>query len=372
MRPAHCLMLFTSLTLAACGAEKGDEGEGVVTARVVTGAKTALVVAQPFAETIEATAVVSGRPDHMATLSAPSAARVAAVHAVTGQRVAAGAALVELDQVSFRAAVNAADAALAAAEKQQARLIRLGEAGVAARRDVELGAAELAAARATAENAHRQAELSVLRSPIAGVVTQVSAVLGATADPAQALVQVADGSALDLVITVPPSQGASLRAGARVDILGEGRGAPLLGDAAVSTVGGVVDSATRAVIVRAAVRRTTRPLQIGGTVAVRIATETRPKALVVPLEALVPDGEEFKVFVIDVSGMAHARTVEVGGRSETLAEITKGLAAGERIVTYGAYGMDDSVRVAPAGTAGASSSSTPGAKATPVPAPDAT
>jgi hypothetical protein len=37
--------------------------------------------------------------------------------------------------------------------------------------------------------------------------------------------------------------------------------------------------------------------------------------------------------------------VEVDGRSDAFAEIVKGLKAGERIVTYGAYGMDDSVRV---------------------------
>jgi hypothetical protein len=34
-------------------------------------------------------------------------------------------------------------------------------------------------------------------------------------------------------------------------------------------------------------------------------------------------------------------------RSETVAEITDGLKAGDRVVTYGAYGMDDSVKVAP-------------------------
>ena len=39
-------------------------------------AKTAVVTEQPFAETLDATAVVSGRPDHMAILSAPSASRI--------------------------------------------------------------------------------------------------------------------------------------------------------------------------------------------------------------------------------------------------------------------------------------------------------
>jgi membrane fusion protein (multidrug efflux system) len=70
-----------------------------------------------------------------------------------------------------------------------------------------------------------------------------------------------------------------------------------------------------------------------------------PRAIAIPLEALVPDGERFKVFVVDPSGMAHSRVVGVGARTESEAEITSGLAPGEVVVTYGAYGMEDSARV---------------------------
>ena len=66
------------------------------------------------------------------------------------------------------------------------------------------------------------------------------------------------------------------------------------------------------------------------------------------LEALVPEGERFRVFVVDSAGIAHAREVTVGGRSETAAEITSGLVGGETVVTYGAYGVSDSARIVPA------------------------
>ena len=73
----------------------------------------------------------------------------------------------------------------------------------------------------------------------------------------------------------------------------------------------------------------------------------RPAAIVVPIEALVPEGEEFKVFVVDAAGTARARAVTVGARTDKVAEITSGLTAGERIVTYGAYGIEDSAKVVP-------------------------
>jgi len=339
-------MLLGALTMAACAKDKDDE-QASKAGRVVTGAETALVSEGPFAESIEATALVSGRPGRVAVLSAPSAARIAGVHAVVGQRVAAGAALVELDQVAFHAATQSADATLAAAEKNLARQQRLADAGIAPRRDVELATAELAAARAAAETAKRQSELSVLRAPIAGVVTQVTATLGATADPAQALVQVADVSALDFTFSVMPAQAARMRRGALVTLFEDSRASSsAIAEATIVAVGGAVDSASRAVIARAELKHASRTLQIGETLTARIAVSERAHALMVPLEALVPDGEGFKVFVVDANGIAHATTVEVGGRNDRLAEITKGLKAGESVVTYGAYGMDDSVTVA--------------------------
>ena len=77
----------------------------------------------------------------------------------------------------------------------------------------------------------------------------------------------------------------------------------------------------------------------------QIVVGTHPNALAVPLEALVPDGEGFKVFVVDAANVAHAQPVTVGARSDSTAEITDGLKGGERVVTYGAYGVEDSVKV---------------------------
>jgi multidrug efflux pump subunit AcrA (membrane-fusion protein) len=51
------------------------------------------------------------------------------------------------------------------------------------------------------------------------------------------------------------------------------------------------------------------------------------------------------VFVVDEGGVAHARPVVLGGRTETLVEIVSGLAAGETVVTSGAYGVSDGARI---------------------------
>ena len=78
-----------------------------------------------------------------------------------------------------------------------------------------------------------------------------------------------------------------------------------------------------------------------------IAVETRPRAVVIPVEALVPGDEpgSYKVFVVDAKGTAIAHNVKIGGRTATKVEIVEGLNGGEKIVTQGAFGVADSAKV---------------------------
>jgi len=265
-----------------------------------------------------------------------------------GQAVQAGQALIELDQAPFQAALQSAEATLSAAEKANERQQRLAGEGIVPRKDAELAAADVAKARADAAAARRMAQLAVLRSPIAGVVTRMSATLGAAADPAQPLVEVADPSALDVLMSVTPTDAARIRPGAKVTLsAGQSANGEPLGVGTVMDVSGTVDSTNRSVAVRVQAPTTVRPLRIGETVFGSIAVATKPNAVVVPVEALVPEGDRFKVFVVDPAGLAHEREVKVGGRTSVVVEITDGLRAGEKVVTVGAYGVQDSAKVVP-------------------------
>jgi len=345
-RSLRSLRMTTAvLILSACSKGAGDD-----TVRAVVSVRTAVVTQQPFTETIGAIGVVTGRAGHVASLTAPTAARVVRVMVSVGQRVAAGTELVELDQTPFVAGSRSADAALAAAEKTFERTQRLAQEGIAPRKDVDQAATELERARADAANARRQQEYSMVRAPIGGVVTHVGAQLGATADPSQVLVQIADPHALDILFNVTPSQAGLVQRGAKITLsAGQNASGEPLGVATVADVGGVVDTVSRGVTVRAQAPTTRRPLRIGETVFGQVVAVVHPSAIVVPIEALVPDGEEFRVFVVDAAGTARARTVTIGGRTDKVAEITEGLSAGERIVTYGAYGIEDSAKVVPIG-----------------------
>jgi RND family efflux transporter MFP subunit len=176
----------------------------------------------------------------------------------------------------------------------------------------------------------------------------MSAVLGAPADAGQVLVEVADPSAFDVVLSLGPTDAGAVRPGAAVDLsAGEKTGGEPLGSGHVASVGAAVDTTSRSVQIRVSLTTPRRPLRLGESVFGNIAVETQPRAVVIPAEALVPGDEPgtFRVFVVDKTGTAHAREVKVGGRTETKVEISDGLAGGETVVTQGAFAVEDSAKV---------------------------
>ncbi len=335
-------LLLCTTSLAAC---KEKENEAAKPAAAVV-ATVADVGTEKFIETVDGTGVVMARSGHIAQLSAPAATRVSRVFVVVGATVKAHDPLVEFEQAPFEAAARSAEAVLATAEKAAARAQRLADAGVLPRKDAELAASDLASAQLTAVNAKRAKELSTLRAPIAGVVTRMSAVLGSSVDATQTLIEVADPSALDVMLTLSPADAGRVRTGAAAALYA---GASASGDPVASgrigDISAAVDSASRGVLVRVAVSDRKRALRMGETLFGRVTVNEHASAVVVPLESLVPTGEGFKVFVVDERGIAHARDVKVGGRTEKSAWITEGVKAGDKVVTKGAYGVDDSTKV---------------------------
>jgi RND family efflux transporter MFP subunit len=354
-------IVFASCTIAGCRAGAADESSGESTAAVV-GVRTAVATRRPFDETIDALGTVSARPGRIAELSAPAPTRITHIYVSVGERVAAGAPLVQLDRAPFDAQSRSAEVALTTAERAYERASRLVAAGILARKDLDQAASDRARARSDAVAARRAQTLATLRSPIAGVVTRLTAVLGGPADPSQPMVEFADPAAPDLLLRVSPTRAARVHPGAAVILSagqrtseaadsatgpGGGTGTEALGTGTVEDVSATVDSASRSVTVRARIAHPVRTLRIGETVFGSIVLATRPNAVTVPVDALVPDGEGMKVFVLDSAHIAHATPVSVGARTEKLAEITRGLSGGEMVVTYGAYGVTDSARVVP-------------------------
>lgn len=335
-------VLLSGGAVAGCG---GGPDAGAGAARDETIVHAVVVRPAPLPIVVASTGVVTPRPGALAVLSAPAPGRVAAIHVGVGDPVAPGAALVSLDRAPFEAGYRQALAAQQAARQALDRATRLGRAGIAPRKEVEQAQSALAQSEGALVVARRALEFSVLRAPLAGVVTRIAATLDAQVDANQPLVEVVDPSRLEIRLALNPRDAARVRPGMPLTFNAADGSPDTLGTGTIVAVSAMIDSVARSVEVRARVTQSARAVRIGETVSARMTLGLIQNALIVPEGALVPEGSGFRVFVVGGDGIARARAVTVGIRAGAGAQITSGVRAGERVVTDGAYALNDSTRV---------------------------
>lgn len=405
------------------GGRAKEEPETVVVVEVAVASSARA----EMREYVEAAGTLNALPGHETSFSAATAGKVTRVLAQVGEHVRAGQVLAELDRSVLSAQVAQAQAAvrqaqatatqartaagtqsqtLAAdqirqaevaltqaranqtqAQNNLARVQRLFERGIAARREVEeaqtqatvtngavtqaqsaLDAARAGAARGVGEARTQvnvsaggveaavaalsvaQAELAraAIRAPISGTLTRRAINDGEAVDPATPVFDVIESSALDLVANLPAQYLGRVKTGnlatVRADSFPEREFT-----GGVVQVAPAVDPQTNTVAVRVRLANEGGELKAGLFADARIAVETHANALVVPEAAVVVDGDESFVFVVrhtDKEGdTVERRKVTIGIREGGRVEITDGLQESERVVTTGAFGLSDGARI---------------------------
>jgi multidrug resistance efflux pump len=184
----------------------------------VVAATTEVVRVAPFAITVSAIGTVEPQPGAEARVAAPAQTVVTRIHVAEGQIVGAGDPLVELDASVFRARVREAEAGAEAAQRAYDRAQRLVSGGISPRKELEAAEADLARAGAELTDARRVESLSVLRSPIGGVVTSLDAALAQPVDENQPLVQIVNPARMAVLFHLSPADAGRVTRGAEVSL----------------------------------------------------------------------------------------------------------------------------------------------------------
>ena len=330
------------LPAASCGGAAGDAAPPAPVVSVGIG--------EVRRDTMTAVTSVVGRlgpvPGGSATLTAPIDGVVAAVLVAVGQRVGSGTNLVRLEAPELAAQATGRRAEANAAGRDAARQQELLKEGIASRRQVEERTAAAAAADAAATAAETLLARTGVASPLSGVVQRVVVQRGERVSAGQLLVEVIDDRMLDLVAAVPPAELAGIRVGQQAFVsAGEGTMARA---ARVHAIAPALDSVTNTGQVVIRILSPGPALRAGAMATATVRTGKSMEGLVVPDSALVLVGGRLHVFVVGADSIARARPVVVGVRFGGRAQVTGALVAGDRVVTRGAYGLPDSVRVATA------------------------
>ncbi len=339
-------------------AEGGKEAGGLklsVEEAQRAGIKVETLAQQAFADAITVTATIRPNQDRIARVAPRVEGRIVQVTASLGAQVKAGQSLAVLDSL----AIGEAQAALLHAQSGQRVAqadFKRAESLVAdeiipqrdflrAKADMEKASAELRAAQdklrllgGSARSDGAANSTFPLTSPLAGTVIQKKATVGELGTPSEALFTVADLSKVWIEANLTEDTLSKVRVGSAATVTvvaypGErfaGR---------VTYVASLLDKDSRTIPARIEVENKDGRLKPEMFATATIDTNgAERKALSVPDAAILLLQGQLTIFVEEQGGY-EARAIEAGDKLSGRTVIKSGVAAGEKVVTAGAYAL---------------------------------
>ncbi|MCK6420312.1 MAG: efflux RND transporter periplasmic adaptor subunit [Aquabacterium sp.] len=326
---------------ASAAVEPGAKGRGGASgqAPAATG-PVPVEVAQASLERIEDDALAVGtlRSRQGVMLRPEVSGRVARLGFADGQRVRKGQLLAQLDDTLQQAQLQQAVAQEGIARTQLQRNRDLVAQNFVTQSALDQAAANLEVAQAQVALARAQVQRLRIVAPFDGTMGIRSVNVGDYVKDGADLVQIEDTSGLVVDVRLPERYSSRLRAGQLVSVKVDAIPGREFA-ARVEAVDAVLDANGRSLLARARLTHGDGVLRSGMFARARIVFGVRERAVTVPEEALVPQGEQqYLVKVVtDVQGrqVSQRMVAKIGARSVGRVEILEGLAARETVVVAG-------------------------------------
>jgi membrane fusion protein, multidrug efflux system len=325
------------LLLSACGSEDTGQKRDAPPATV-----TVITVApESWRDSIEAVGTVKARES--VVISAKQSERVAAVRFESGQRVAKGQVLIELDAGTVKAELAEARAALADLEAQVTRLQSLQGRQLIAQSQLDTAVASRNAARARTQAATERLNDRIIRAPFSGVLGLRQISEGQYVNAGFAMVNLDDLDRMWVDFPVPESLLSKLKTGMSLNLKADAFPDRTF-TASVASIDSRIDVATRAIMVRAGIENSDGLVRPGMLMRVSLQQDA-VDALVVPELALQQVGNRTFVFLAAADGTAISRDISIGSRRAGSATVIKGLQDGDQVIVDGTSKLRDGQKI---------------------------
>jgi membrane fusion protein (multidrug efflux system) len=302
---------------------------------------TTRVVRMSMPQTI--TTVGSLRSDESVMLRPEVAGRISAILFREGEPVQRGKVLVRLDPVVNEAEVRQARANLTLAKSKYDRSVDLARQNFISGQAKDEAENNLKVAEAALSLAEAHLAKTEIRAPFSGVLGLRVVSVGDYVKEGADLVNIESIDPLKVDFRVPETFFRQVGQGQVLSIaLDAMPGTAYQGR--VIAVNPLIDAAGRSVVIRAQVDNREAKLRPGMFARVRLVTRDVQDAMVVPEQAIVPEGDEQYVFRVQ-DGRAVRTRVETGQRRDAKVEIVRGLAAEDVVVVAGQIKLRDGAPV---------------------------
>jgi RND family efflux transporter MFP subunit len=337
LRPLAALALFS--LLAACG----DQATSA-TPKAERPVQVQRVAFEPQDASREFVGVVRAR--HETDLGFRVAGKIMTRTVNVGDRVHAGDVVAQLDPQDLDLQVESAQAELAAATSnladaaaEEARYANLKTRGAVAIADYDHKKAAKEEAVGRLERARRALDLAAnqrayaqLRIDVDGVITATLAEPGQVVALGQPVARLAHHGELEAMVALPETWlGDARKADATVQLWSD----PDRSFAAhLRELSPQADATTRTYAARFTIENPRDTVALGMTATVKLSHASAQVAKL-PLSAILNRGTGPAVYLVDDSGALELRPVTVAAFTENVAQVSAGIADGDRVVTLG-------------------------------------
>jgi RND family efflux transporter MFP subunit len=346
------------LTLAVGGCGKTAAGDPAA-----AGAPQAMPVQVQVARSVkipDATEYLSIlKSRHSATINPQVEGYITKIFVQSGDRVAAGTPLLQIDPLKQQATVSSQEAARRAQEAnlryaavQLERERKLFEAGVIAKQELDNAQTNYDAALAQLKSLEeqvnqQQVELHyyTVKSPMDGIVGDVPVRTGDRVVVATVLTTVDEPGALEAYIYVPADRARDLRLGVPVHLIDAAGHA--IGDTRITFVSPQVDTETQTVLAKAAVPNPEGKLRVAQQVRTQVVWGTH-QGTVIPVLAVTRINGKFFAFLAVSEGksvVARQKAVNLGDTVGNDYAVLDGIKPGDHIIVSGLQFLQDGMPV---------------------------
>lgn len=249
-----------------------------------------------------------------------------------GTMVSKGQVLLLLNDSELQANLKKAQIQKELLEKKKARDEKLFARQGVSQEELEALTAQLNAQNAEIEAIQSRLEETRLLAPFSGQIGLRYVSEGSYVTPTIKIADLIDLSTIKVDFSVPEKYMGVVRKGMKIVFTVAGGSKEYEGE--IYAIEPKVEATTRTIQIRASSKNPNNEVLPGAFATVKIVLNRIENATMIPSQALIPEMDKKKVFVIK-QGKAEQVEVQVGTRTESKIQITEGLQLGDTVITSG-------------------------------------
>lgn len=272
------------------------------------------------------------------------AGKVEKIYFKEGGRVRKGEVLLKINDAEPQAQLMRGQYRLALAEQDAERQRQLFEKKLASQEEYDVAINQLNIVKADLFIIQAQIAKTEIRAPFDGTIGLRHVSEGSYISPATPITTLQDNHPVKVDFTIPEKYAAAVKKGDKIGFTVEGVARKFEGT--VYAVEAKIDPATRTLHMRAESPNPDGVLIPGAFANVEVVFKEK-ETMTIPAFALIPELKGQRVFLYK-NGRAELHSVEIGNRSDERVEITKGVQAGDTLITSGILQLRPGMAVRPA------------------------